>query len=315
MAISMWRTALDALPESLVSSREKGEIRASILIKKLFSVQDVEQAVDICGGNQEALVGVFKALLPVTPFVPAALVNKKDQAPQNRKDQDMLQKKKLNSELWSGASTIMLLELYEDTLCMTNRGSLNRKHWSSIAEALNSRCGTIFKASQCKNRWDALRKAFHKEKAHEKGTGLISEWPFYEQCNRILEKSAKTEGLKGGFNGEEFLNDSTKEEFSDSEELFEDSAVSKMATTPVDQPGPSNAEGEDGKRVRKRRKLSIGSIGDKVERGMSKFAETIKEIEQARLKEESRRLDKVIEVQLQIAQILSKASSAAQGRS
>lgn len=299
MAISMWRTALDALPESLVSSREKGEIRASILIKKLFSVQDVEQAVDICGGNQEALVGVFKALLPVTPFVPA----------------DMLQKKKLNSELWSGASTIMLLELYEDTLCMTNRGSLNRKHWSSIAEALNSRCGTIFKASQCKNRWDALRKAFHKEKAHEKGTGLISEWPFYEQCNRILEKSAKTEGLKGGFNGEEFLNDSTKEEFSDSEELFEDSAVSKMATTPVDQPGPSNAEGEDGKRVRKRRKLSIGSIGDKVERGMSKFAETIKEIEQARLKEESRRLDKVIEVQLQIAQILSKASSAAQGRS
>lgn len=313
MATPVWRMALDGLPEYLLSSRAKGEICAAILVKKVFTGQDVDQAVLLCGSNQEALMGVFKALLPVSPLALAVPQNKKEQAPHNKKEQDMMQKKKPTSELWSGTLTSTLLELYEDTWCTITNGNFSRRHWSRIADALNGRCDTTFKAFQCKNRWDSLRRAFQKAKALEKKTGIPSAWPFYEQCNRILGKSLKIEGVKDAFNGEDFT------PIPDAEDVFEDSAVSEMATTPDHtmnyQPVVSSAEYVDGKRVRKKRKLSIGSIGDKVEKAMSKFAETIKEIEQARMAEETRRLDKVMEVQLQIAQILAKPSNYTEGGS
>ncbi|MCO5614135.1 hypothetical protein L7F22_068416 [Adiantum nelumboides] len=77
-------------------------------------------------------------------------------------------KKRLKiNELWATSTINVLLDLYEDNWITINRGNFKAKHWVEVTRDLNARCGTEFAETQCKYKWENIKKTFCKEKQKE----------------------------------------------------------------------------------------------------------------------------------------------------
>ncbi|MCO5598374.1 hypothetical protein L7F22_052469 [Adiantum nelumboides] len=74
-----------------------------------------------------------------------------------------IEKKLKSNEIWAASTINVLLDLYEDKWITINQGNFKAKHWAEIARGLNACCGTEFEETQCKYKWENMKRTFIKE--------------------------------------------------------------------------------------------------------------------------------------------------------
>lgn len=110
-------------------------------------------------------------------------------------------RKRKACKLWVHEQILGLLDLYQDKWVSLDGGNFKWKHWAMIAEDLNNKFETSFSDAQCKNKWDALKKTYLKEKA--RAGSETSTWEFYDRFKEVLAMISKVKGL-GEDNGKDF---------------------------------------------------------------------------------------------------------------
>ncbi|MCO5588703.1 hypothetical protein L7F22_042662 [Adiantum nelumboides] len=73
-------------------------------------------------------------------------------------------RRKKSSNIWCTTDVSVLLDLYEDKWISINRGNFKAKHWAEISRDIHAQRGIVFSESQCKNKWENMKKTFMKEK-------------------------------------------------------------------------------------------------------------------------------------------------------
>eukprot|EP01018_Ginkgo_biloba_P016645 Gb_06636 [translate_table: standard] len=151
---------------------------------------------------------------------------------------------------------------------------------------------------------------------------------------RIIGKTPKVMGLNNGYTRKEWVNENTpaaekeiredhntthvKKSFVKLENIQESRAHQANqgeTSRETNQPSHNEENGIECKRA-KRKRISCDSLGEKMERSMIHFTQTMKEIEQgrielerARMEQESKRIDKILEVQVQIAHLFAAGNT------
>ncbi|XP_006852424.2 trihelix transcription factor ASIL2 [Amborella trichopoda] len=100
-------------------------------------------------------------------------------------------------DCWSEGATVTLIDAWGERYLELNRGNLKQKHWQEVADAVNSRHGSVSRPRrtdvQCKNRLDTLKKKYKLEKARasESDGSFQSKWPFFDRLHNLLGPSKK----------------------------------------------------------------------------------------------------------------------------
>jgi len=229
--------------------------------------------------------------------------------------------KEIREELWPKNVVQTLILKFEDVYVNLNHGNLCKKHWDKLANDVNHECRTSFTGIQCKYKWNRLKRTFKKEKQMENNTGgKPSTWNFYNDMERIIGKTPKVIGLMEGFNGKKWVNLNTStteketEEMGKSHEEDVSMNIEDIEEENAHKKTQLNKKGIECKRIKRRRK-SNEELGEKMEKSIMHFTETMKEIEQGRLQlehakmeQESKRMDKILDVQLQIAKLFAQVN-------
>ncbi|MCO5554683.1 hypothetical protein L7F22_008216 [Adiantum nelumboides] len=115
--------------------------------------------------------------------------------------------RKKSSDIWCTTDVSVLLDLYEDKWISINRGNFKAKHWTEISCDIHAQRGIVFSESQCKNKWENMKKTFMKEKQKESAFGAEpSRWEYFSCREDLLGSTPKVSGLADGFTGDDFVN-------------------------------------------------------------------------------------------------------------
>ncbi|MCO5570641.1 hypothetical protein L7F22_024368 [Adiantum nelumboides] len=105
------------------------------------------------------------------------------------------EKKLKSNEIWAASTINVLLDVYEDKWITINRGNFKAKHWAEVARDLNARCGTNFAETQCKYKWENMKRTFIKEKQKEEKSGAEpSWWEFFSRMADLIGGTPKVRG-------------------------------------------------------------------------------------------------------------------------
>eukprot|EP01018_Ginkgo_biloba_P007301 Gb_11043 [translate_table: standard] len=149
---------------------------------------------------------------------------------------------------------------------------------------------------------------YNKEKQLESSTGSKpSKWVYYNDMQRIIGKTPKVKDLSTGFNGEEWVNQAhhanNDGDNDDMEEIHTDFSNNVGNIESDKDQGPSNQLDQSETSMRIKRSLSprktpvegkhvkksktfVDSFGDTIERSVTYFANTLKDIENNRMEDE-----------------------------
>ncbi|MCO5550828.1 hypothetical protein L7F22_004321 [Adiantum nelumboides] len=115
-------------------------------------------------------------------------------------------RKRKASDIWYANEVNVLLDLYEDKWISLNRGNFKAKDWTELAWDIQTRCAFAFTDTQCRNKWDNMKKTFIREKQKEACSGAeSSRWEFYSRMEDLIGGTPKVSGLGDGFIGEYFV--------------------------------------------------------------------------------------------------------------
>eukprot|EP00252_Welwitschia_mirabilis_P009738 TRINITY_DN2254_c0_g5_i3.p1 TRINITY_DN2254_c0_g5~~TRINITY_DN2254_c0_g5_i3.p1 ORF type:complete len:433 (-),score=94.44 TRINITY_DN2254_c0_g5_i3:559-1857(-) len=225
------------------------------------------------------------------------------------------------NRLWPKSTISILISKFEEIYNKLNCGKLGKKHWDLLADEMNRACNCSFTGMQCRYKWNRLKKSYKKEKMKREVSGAkSSNWPYYDEIDRVIGKSLKVgglpegfEGLPGGFDGVGWKNmgQSTLSKKKESEtDLIDDDILKVKKQGPASssrQREPRHAKDIDmeGKRV-KRMQSTMDAIAVAMQTNMKRLTETMKEIEQNKMRQESMQLDKILETQLEIARLFAR---------
>eukprot|EP00252_Welwitschia_mirabilis_P009736 TRINITY_DN2254_c0_g4_i1.p1 TRINITY_DN2254_c0_g4~~TRINITY_DN2254_c0_g4_i1.p1 ORF type:complete len:516 (-),score=98.86 TRINITY_DN2254_c0_g4_i1:333-1760(-) len=220
--------------------------------------------------------------------------------------------KDAKNELWPHFVLTTFLSKVEGVYNRANNGYLGKKHWDQIANETNQACNSSLTGLQCRDKWNRLKKILKKEKSKLNATGATSStWPLYVDVDRIIRKSRRIAGLAEEFpecdqtHKDHYMFSKRKEH----EDLLDEYVLKEEKHDPVPRREnesyfPKDVDGE-GKRV-KRVKSTSDSIAMAMETNMKHLTETMKEIEQNKMRQESMQLDKILQTQLQIARLFAQ---------
>eukprot|EP00252_Welwitschia_mirabilis_P009739 TRINITY_DN2254_c0_g6_i1.p1 TRINITY_DN2254_c0_g6~~TRINITY_DN2254_c0_g6_i1.p1 ORF type:complete len:455 (-),score=106.38 TRINITY_DN2254_c0_g6_i1:307-1671(-) len=216
------------------------------------------------------------------------------------------------SELWPNSTVAVFIAKFEGVYNSVNHGYLAQKHWDQIAAETNKICNSNLTGLQCKYKWHRLRKIYKREKLKLNATGAnISTWPFYADFDRILGRSRKIMKLTGGFEEMEWNHPDHPilSKRKECEALLYENASKEENQDSISRRRKELYSSKDndgeGKRV-KRVQSTMDSIAVAMETNMKSLTETMKEIEQNKMRQESMQLDKILQTQLQIARLFAQ---------
>ncbi|MCO5591949.1 hypothetical protein L7F22_045942 [Adiantum nelumboides] len=88
-----------------------------------------------------------------------------------------------------------------------NQGNFKAKHWVEISRDIHAQRGIVFSKSQCKNKWENMKKTFMKEKQKELALRAEpSRWEYFLHMEDLLGSTPKVSGLANSFTSDEFVN-------------------------------------------------------------------------------------------------------------
>eukprot|EP00252_Welwitschia_mirabilis_P009735 TRINITY_DN2254_c0_g3_i1.p1 TRINITY_DN2254_c0_g3~~TRINITY_DN2254_c0_g3_i1.p1 ORF type:complete len:553 (-),score=107.45 TRINITY_DN2254_c0_g3_i1:378-2036(-) len=217
----------------------------------------------------------------------------------------VMEAKGSKNELWPQSTIAVFILKFEEVYNSVNHDYLAKRHWDQVANETNKICNSNLTGLQCRYKWNRLRKIYTTEKLKLNATGAkISMWPFYADFDRILGKTRKIIRL---IRGCEKIEWDQREHYTLS--MRNESEVSLNEDPSIDenlgsilhrQKDPYHLKGRDGegKRV-KRVQAPIDSMTGAMETNIRSLTETMKEIEQNKMRQESMQLDKILQTQLQ----------------
>ena len=136
---------------------------------------------------------------------------------------------------------------------------------------------------------------------------------FYNNMKHIIGSNPKVIGLMQGYNGKEWVNLNSSTTEKETEEMGKSHEEdSSMYMEDIDEENAQketllNKKGIECKRIKRKRNSNEG-LGERMEKSLMHFTETMKEIEQARLQldhaemeQEIKWIDKILDVHIQIA--------------
>lgn len=261
--------------------------------------------------------------------LPAPDVQKQDSQGDevNQEEGTMGGRKRKASKLWAHEQILGLLDLYQDKWVSLEGGNFKWKHWAILAEDLNTRFETNLSDAQCKNKWDALKKTFLKEKA--KASLEASRWEFFDRFTEVLAVVRKVKGLGGDHGKDQEYNVHLIGEDEENPDGFANNIPSvehdyEEHTNTAQEPDyvspilqAEGVQGGDtntipvleGNICMQRKKKRRGSLAQAVERGITHFAEVMKEIELRRIEADNKRWEKMLEMQMRIVELFVRKPS------
>ncbi|MCO5612972.1 hypothetical protein L7F22_067245 [Adiantum nelumboides] len=212
---------------------------------------------------------------------------------------------KKSSDIWSASDVNVMLDLYEDKCISLNRGNFKVKHWAEIARDIHAQTGINFMESQCKNKWENMKKTFMKEKKKEPNSCAEPfRWEYFNRMEDLLGGTPKVSGLADGFNGINLDGVSLVEdedmggeendggvvmggEEENAGNVTGNAFVSDSTNASIGDvgdedvlPGPSIGQTARGQKVRKRKTAAaLTGLGESIERGCSAFTKTLERVE------------------------------------
>ncbi|MCO5609664.1 hypothetical protein L7F22_063894 [Adiantum nelumboides] len=238
----------------------------------------------------------------------------------NRCREAPTEKKLKSNVIWAASIINVLLDLYEHKWITINRGNFKAKHWVEVARDLNARCGTEFSETQCKYKWENMKRTFIKEKQKKEKSGAeFSQWKFFSRMADLIGGTPKVRGLQDGFNGEQFVAPDVvslaeEEEGAPAEviEAVDETApqvpfsVSDSSKVVDGTQGPPISGTVRGQKCKKRkREMVLDGLGVAMKESVATFARAFESAEIRHMELEEKRM----QVQLQIAQLLAPRQS------
>ncbi|MCO5554867.1 hypothetical protein L7F22_008404 [Adiantum nelumboides] len=217
-------------------------------------------------------------------------------------------------------SSHMLISLWFHKFIL---GNFKAKHRTELAQDIQTHCGIAFTNTQCRNKWDNMKKTFVKEKQKEAcSSAEPSRWEFYSRMEDLIGGTPKGSGLGDGFTGEDFVNPKfvslAKDEDMAAIEGEGNVPIAKEVDVEVPRVGTGDGVDKDtvpnptidsivrGQRFKKHRAATaLEGLGVSLEQGVGKFPKAFERIELRCMEWEEKRL----EVQFQIAQLLAPRTS------
>ncbi|KAK3034375.1 hypothetical protein RJ639_032273 [Escallonia herrerae] len=109
---------------------------------------------------------------------------------------------------WSEHASFVLLEVWGDKFMELGRKSLRSEEWNEAAEKVSEMINAKRTQAQCRNRLDALKKKYRKEKAkaEETGGGYYGKWAYFKKMDMLLNSSNRQQcGMACGVDSGEYV--------------------------------------------------------------------------------------------------------------
>ncbi|KAJ0524485.1 putative transcription factor Trihelix family [Helianthus annuus] len=205
---------------------------------------------------------------------------------------------------WSENATYVLLEVWGDRFLQLGRKSLRGDDWVEVAEKVSEMCKMEIDEAQCRNRLEALKKKYKKEKAKMEDMGMLGregyngKWGFFKKMDMLLAPKKQHSGLPCGVDSGEYVFMNTKAYLNNS------NALDEMRDSPCESESDDDDDHDDGKDEEGFRLLA---------ESVQNFGEIYEKIEgrkrQQMLELEKMRMDFQRELELQKKQILERAQA------
>ncbi|KAK1437535.1 hypothetical protein QVD17_03329 [Tagetes erecta] len=145
------------------------------------------------------------------------------------------------SDEWSDNATFVLLEVWGDRFLQLGRKSLRGDDWVEVAEKVSEMCKMGIDETQCRNRFEGLKKKYKKEKAKMVDLGMggregyNGKWGFFKKMDMLLTPKKQYNGLPCGVDSGEYVFMNTNVY------LNQSNALDEMR----DSPGESESDDDD----------------------------------------------------------------------
>lgn len=97
-----------------------------------------------------------------------------------------------NASDWSEQATFVLLEIWGERFLQLGRSSLRSEDWNDVAERVSEATRSKRSVSECRNRLNALKMKYKREKAKVSGLGGgISKWVYFKKMDVLMTMSPR----------------------------------------------------------------------------------------------------------------------------
>ncbi|KAK9071954.1 hypothetical protein SSX86_008385 [Deinandra increscens subsp. villosa] len=211
-----------------------------------------------------------------------------------------------SSDEWSENATFVLLEVWGDRYLQLGRRSLRGDDWVEVAEKVSEMCKMEIDEARCRNRLEALKKKYKKEKAKMEEMGMggregyNGKWGFFKKMDMLLSPKKQHNGLPCGVDSGEYVFMNTNVYLNQSNALDEmRDSPGESESDDSDDDSDDRKDDEEGFRLLAESVQNFGEVYEKIE-GRKR---------QQTLELEKMRMDFQRELELQKKQILERAQA------